>query len=157
MSTLSGMKDTPSVWKRARRVVAGALIVVAGALAAPSIAFAEEGPVGAVVQQGDSSAITLTPMHWTILTGLVTPFVVGLLTKASRSAWFKGLVGIIVATVAALIERATLADGSGVLTAGALVDTLMVYAPQLLTYLGVWQHLDNGAGLNSKLAPNAGI
>lgn len=151
------MKETPSRFKRARRVVAAALITMAGALAVPSIVFAEEGPVGPVAVQGDASVITITPVHWTILTGLVTPFVVGLLVKASRSAWFKGLVGIVVAAAAAIIERATLADGSGILESGTLVDTLMVYAPQLLTYLGVWQHIDGGAGINSKLAPNAGI
>lgn len=107
-------------------------------------------PVGVARTAGN---ITLTPVVWTIVTGLIMPFVVALVMKASASAVFKGVMGIVLAALAAIIERATLANGSAVFTAGLLLDVGLVYIPQLATYLGVWQHV----GINQKVAPSVGL
>lgn len=103
--------------------------------------------------QADNHALILTPVVWTILTGLVMPFVLALLMKASANPTIKGVVGILAAFLAALIERATLADGQHVISAALLLDMLMIYAPQLLTYLGLWKQV----GINDKVAPRIGI
>lgn len=132
------------------------MVAAFGLLATPSITFAAEPPgdvIAPVVVSGDSSIVTLTPISWTIVTGLVMPFVVSIVLKASASKWFKGLVAIILAFVAAVVERATLADGTAVFTSGLLLDNLLIYAPQLLTYVGFWSHLN----LNERLAPNVGL
>lgn len=118
-----------------------------------TIAFADTGPVAPVAVQGTSHAVTLTPMAWTIITGLILPFVIALIMKASASSAFKAVVGIVAAAVAAIVERATIADGSAIITTGLLVDVLMVYAPQVLTYVGLWQHVN----LNGKIAPTKGL
>jgi uncharacterized membrane protein len=136
-----------------RRVLAALMIVVAGILAIPSMVFADEGPIAPVAVVGDPHTVTLTPMAWTIITGLILPFVIALVMKASASSTFKGVMAIVLAAVAAVVERATLADGTAVFTTGLLVDVLLVYAPQLLTYVGLWQHVD----LNGKIAPTKGL
>lgn len=135
------------------------LLTAFGIVSAMSFAFLGGTATMAVAQdmapmaQADNHPVVLTPVAWTILTGLVMPFVIGLVTKVSSSAAFKGVMGILLAALAAFVERATMADGSAVLSAGLLLDTLMVYAPQLLTYLGVWRHVN----LNSKLGPDKGL
>lgn len=119
----------------------------------PSIVFADTGPVAPVAVSGTSHSLTLTPVAWTIITGLITPFLIALLTKYAASSTLKGVVGIVTAAVAGIVERATLADGSALFTTGLLVDMLLIYAPQLLTYLGLWSHIN----INAKIAPSAGI
>lgn len=107
----------------------------------------------APVAQASNHAVVLTPMAWTVITGLILPFVIALITKVSSSPAFKGFMGILVAAIAAIIERAVLADGSAVISTGLLLDVGLVYIPQLLTYLGLWQHVD----LNGKMAPTKGL
>lgn len=147
----------PNRRQRALRVVAGFLIAMIGLFTVPTVAFASAEPGGDVVAPvavvGDPSSVTLTPVQWTLITGLVLPFIIAIVVKAGHSARFKGVVAILIATVAALVERSQLADGSAIISSGALVDVLFVYGPQLLTYLGLWQHFQ----INDKLAPNFGI
>lgn len=135
------------------RFIAALAVALFTLLAIPAIAFADTGPVAPVAVQGTSHAVTLTPMAWTIITGLILPFVIALAMKASASSAFKAVVAIVAAAVAAIVERATLADGSAIISTGLLVDVLMVYAPQVLTYLGLWQHVN----LNAKIAPTKGL
>lgn len=139
--------------KRFRLISAACVAAFFALLAIPSMVFADTGPVAPVAVQGTSHAVTLTPMAWTIITGLILPFVIALIMKANASAPFKAVVGIVAAAVAAIVERATLADGSAIVTTGLLVDILMVYGPQILTYLGLWQHVN----LNAKIAPTKGL
>lgn len=138
--------------RRHARVLFAAIIGLA-LVAIPSAVFAAEGPIAPVAVQGTSHSVTLTPMAWTIITGLILPFVVALIIKAGASATMKGVVAIVAAAIAAIVERATLADGSAVFSTGLLLDVGLVYVPQLMTYLGLWQHV----GLNSKVAPNIGL
>lgn len=134
---------------RVRLFLVTVCALTAGWLLAPTIVSAAD--TGLVVE--GSSEFIITKPIWTMLTGLVLPFVVALITKASASSTFKGVIGIILAALAALIERATLTDGGAVFTSALLFDVLMVYGPQLLTYLGVWKQVD----LNSKIAPTKGL
>lgn len=136
--------------KRSSAVVAVALMAV---FAVPAIAHAAGDPIAPVAVAGDSTIITITPPVWTIVTGLLLPFLIAAVMKASASKTFKAVVAIIVAAVAALVERATLADGSAVFSSGALLDILAVYGPQLLSYLGLYQHFN----INGRIAPTKGL
>lgn len=109
-------------------------------------------PITPIVSHGDA-LLVLTPVVVTIITGLIMPFVIALVTRLSASSVTKGVIGIVLAFVAALVERAMLADGSAVFSSGLLLDTGLVYVPQLATYIGVWRHVN----INAKIAPNVGI
>lgn len=111
-----------------------------------------DNPIVPLVAHGDHTLI-LTPVVVTIVTGLIMPFVVALVTKLSASPTTKGVIGVVLAFVAAVVERATLADGSALVSAGLLLDAGMVYIPQIVTYLGVWQHFN----INAKVLPEAGL
>lgn len=144
------MKE-PTRRQRAARAVAGIVIAV-GALFVVPAAVAHADTAEPVATAG--AELVITPVTWTIITGLVLPFVLALVLKASASSTFKGVVGIVTAAVAAIVARAaTIPDGSAVISTGLLLDVGMVYGPQLLTYLGLWQHID----LNQKVAPRFGI
>lgn len=108
-------------------------------------------PITPVVAHGRT--LILTPVVVTIVTGLLMPFLVALVTKVNASPATKGVIGVVLAFVAALVERAMLADGTAVFTAGLLLDVGAVYVPQLVSYFGVWKHVD----INSKVAPTVGI
>lgn len=135
---------------RWRLILIVSTLLVVGWLANPGAAFADAD----AVVEGTTTFVVTKPV-WTIVTGLVLPFLIALISKASASATFKGVLGIVLAAVAAIVERATLTDGSALFTSALLFDALMVYAPQLLTYLGVWQHV----GLNDSKAmlPSKGL
>lgn len=135
---------------RARLALIAFLAAITALLCAPLTAFAAEAPIGVA---GTSHQLSITPPVWTIVTGLLMPLVIALVMKASASKTFKGVVGIIAAAAAAIVERATLADGHHVISAGLALDVLMVYGPQLLSYLGLWQHVD----INQKIAPTKGL
>jgi hypothetical protein len=131
------------------------MVAAFGLLATPTISFAADppGPVAPLAVQGDPHAVTITPVQWTLVTGLILPFVLAVFVKAGRSAKFKGVAAIVTAAIAAIVERATLADGSGVFTSGQLLDGLYVYGPALLTYLGLWSHFK----INERILPTFGI
>lgn len=134
-----------------RKVLAACALVFLGVVVAPAIAFADE--VAPVTVDGAGSTYVLSPTVWKIVTGLALPFVIALITKASANPIFKGVVGIVVAAVDALVIRWTTLDGSMVFDQAALQDIFMVYGVQLLTYLGVYRQ----ANLNAKMAPNTGL
>lgn len=132
------------------RLIAALVAAFFAILAIPTMAFAAEAPIGVA---GTSHQLSITPPAWTIVTGLLMPLVIALVMKASASPLFKGVVGIVAAALAAIVERATLADGHHVISAGLALDVLMVYGPQLLSYLGLWSH----ANINAKIAPTKGL
>jgi len=121
-----------------------------GFLTLPTPVWADEV---APMVQADKHALVLTPVVWTVITGLILPFVVGFVTKLSASSAFKAILGIVLAALAAIVERATQADGTAIISGGLLLDIILVYGPQLLSYLGLWSKLN----LNAKLAPNFGV
>lgn len=135
-----------------KRWLSAAVLTLAVWIVAPTPAIFADA-VAPLTTAGQSHTLVLTPVQWTIITGLIMPFVLALITKASSSSVFKGVMGILVAALAAVIERATLADGSAVFTSGLLLDIGLVYGPQLMTYLGLWSKVD----LNGKIAPKLGL
>lgn len=138
-----------------RRIVAAlAMTGAVLALAPTAIASANGGTDPIAVATG--SHLTVTAPVLSIVTGLVMPIVLAVFTKLATSSFRKGIIGIVAAFLAALIERAMLADGSAVFTQALLLDVGLIYGPQLLTYLGLWQKFGTD-GLNAKLALRKGV
>jgi formate-dependent nitrite reductase membrane component NrfD len=138
-----------------RRVAAGTVLAVVTLFAlfmvSPASVYADEA--APVVTEDVGSRFVITSPVWTVLTGILLPIVVGLVTKASASNRFQAIVGIVVAAVGALVLRATTVDGAGVLDKALVLDIALVYIPQIASYLGVWKQF----ALNEKTAPNAGL
>jgi hypothetical protein len=99
------------------------------------------------------SSVVLTPAAWTIVTGLVLPVVVGTITKFAADPKVKVVVGIVVAALAALVQRAAVVDGGAVISTGLLADIAATYGVQLLAYLGLYKAVD----ANAWLAPKFGV
>lgn len=133
------------------RAAVCALALMAVFLALPGAAHAA-GDIAPVVDTG-GHVLVLSPSVVKIITGVLLPFVVALVVKLNASAAVKAVVGIIVAGVAATIERAIGVDGQAVFDRSLLVDAATLYGVQLLSYLGLWQHVT----LNAKIAPTVGI
>ena len=55
---------------------------------------------------GDAEFVIASPV-WTIMTGLVLPLVIALVTKASADPKLKGIVGITLAALGAIVVRVT--------------------------------------------------
>lgn len=139
-----------SLIRKLRLLFVGAIVAL-GVTAVPAVAFADE--VAPVVTEDVGSNFVIASPVWSIIVGVLLPFVVGLITKASASDRFQAVVGIVVAAVGAIVVRATTVDGAGVLDKALFLDVFLVYGPQLLMYLGVYKKFE----INSKLAPNSGL
>lgn len=135
---------------RRARVVFAALLAGLIMLIPSAVLAAPVAPVGV---RGDSHALMITPVQWTILTGLLFPIVFALLVKAGANPKLKAVVGIVGAALAAVIERSQLADGSAVISAGLLLDIVLIYGPQLLAHYGFYSKFK----LSAKTAPTFGI
>lgn len=97
--------------------------------------------------------ITLHQPTVLIITGVLLPLVVGLVTKYSASKVVKGVVNVVVSGIAALIVKGTVDNGDFVLDQALIIDWATVFVISLATYLGVYGHAD----INAKLAPSKGI
>lgn len=137
--------------RHALRLLVAAVLAVLAVGAIPTVAHA--GTVNApLTVAGDS--ITITSPAWKIATGVVLPFLIALVLKASADPRFKAVVGVVVAAVAAIAQRAILLpDGGHLIETGMLLDVALVYAPQLLSYLGVWREFN----INDRLLPHRGM
>lgn len=138
--------------KAFRRVLAFAATAVTLFMVSPASVYAQDEAAPVVTEDVGSKFIITSPV-WTILTGLLLPIVVGLITKASASNRFQAVVGIVVAAVGALVLRATTVDGAGVLDKALVLDVALVYIPQIASYLGIWKNFE----LNQKTAPKSGL
>lgn len=98
-------------------------------------------------------ALTLHQPTVLIITGVVMPFIVGLVTRYTASGFLKGIVNLVLSGLAALIVKGTVDNGDFVLDQALLVDWFLVFAPSLLMYLGVYGQVD----INRRLAPTTGI
>ena len=137
-----------------RKILAGSAIALTGLVLLPGTVLASAVDEAApVVTEDVGSRFVIANPVWSIIVGVLLPLVVGLITKASANDRFQAIVGIIVAAVGAIVVRATTVDGGAVLDQALVLDVFLVYAPQLLTYLGVYKKFD----INSKLAPNTGL
>lgn len=130
-----------------RRLGLGALLLAAAMPACERTASAQDS------SGLDASTVTIDKPWVAIITGLLLPLVVGLVTKLNASNTVKVAVGIVVAGLAAVITEAIQDDGSAVLGWDTLETFVMVYGTQLLTYLGIWRPLS----LNARTAPGTGL
>lgn len=92
---------------------------------------------------------------WLLITGTLTPILIAALTHISASPRKKAVIGVLVAAIAAVVERATLADGSAVLTWGLLADVVKVYGVQAVSFLAFWNV--PGIRINDRILPEHGV
>lgn len=95
----------------------------------------------------------LSPLTVTVLSGLVIPIVVGLLTKYNAPAIVKGAISLFLSAVAGLVAQNIIPDGGAVISQDALFYAAIAFVTQLAMYLGIYKPLD----LNEKTAPKVGI
>lgn len=129
-----------------------AIAAVGLVILVPQTAFAQDVPAPVTVDDA-GSVYLLSPTWVKIITGLLLPLLLALLTKVTLNPVIKGALGIVLAAATALLIRWTTLDGSLVFDQAALEDIFMVYGVQLLTYLGLYRQ----ANLNAKMAPRFGI
>lgn len=98
--------------------------------------------------------MTITEPIWTIIVGSLLPVVIAGITQVGASRKLKAQVAVVVAAIGALVTRATVADGSAVISTGLLVDIGFVYGPQLLAYYAFWKKVVN---INARVFPDRGI
>jgi ABC-type thiamin/hydroxymethylpyrimidine transport system permease subunit len=98
-------------------------------------------------------ALTLHQPTVAIITGVLLPFVVGLVTKYSSSARLKAIVNVVCAGIAAFIVRGTVDNGDFVFDQAWLLEWVGTFLVSIATYLGVYGHWD----INAKLAPTVGL
>lgn len=100
-----------------------------------------------------ATEVTLAPIVVALLSGLIIPVLVGIVTKSGASAQLKQAVTIVLAGVAALITSSTLADGSAVFSLETLLLAVMSWLVAIASYLGVYRPQN----LNDRTAPNFGL
>lgn len=127
--------------------IAATVFAVVAVLASPASAQTvdPEAPVGAV--------LTLSDTGVRLLIGLVLPVVLGLIVKVTNPEWVKVIGGIVVAAIAAVITENIQDNGTAVLSWDMFVGAVLIYVPQIVSYLGIWKPLD----LNNRLAPDKGL
>lgn len=139
-----------------RRLFVVVLALLGGLLLMQNTAFAQDDVAPVAVEEAGSQFV-ISPIYWSIIAGLVLPFVIALLTKYNGNPTVKGIFGILAAAVSAIGIRAANDIGGGVLDQALLLDIFLVYGTQLLTYLGLWKNLDNKQGIGAKTMPEFGI
>lgn len=100
-----------------------------------------------------ATAITLTPVVVSLLTGTVIPVLVGAVTKSGASRRLKQAVTLVLSGIAALIFAGVTGDGSSVFTLETVAYAAMSWASSIAIYNDVYKRLD----LNEKLAPERGL
>lgn len=100
-----------------------------------------------------ATEIALTPIVVSMLSGLVIPIVVGIVTKSGARPQVKQVATILLAGIAALITSSTLADGSAVFSVETLLLAAMAWLVAIASYLGVYRPLN----LNDHTAPDRGF
>ena len=120
-----------------RLIAVFGLVCVFGLVTAPAVS-AETG--SSEVPVGD--AITLSDAGVRIVVGLLLPFLLGVVMRGP--AGVKAIGGIVAAALANLVIGAVRDDGSAVISWATVLETALVYVPQILSYLGVWQPVTGG-------------
>jgi len=105
-----------------------------------------DSPVGTVFTINNSLVL--------LLVGFVLPLVNGLLNHPSNPAWVKiGLAGALAAVGNAFVQTIQ-DDGTAILSQEWLLQTLIIFATGIGTYLGVWDPLlRSRGGLNQATGP----
>lgn len=141
--------------KNLRRVLLVAAAAVIGVLAIQNTAFAQEDVPTPVTVDDAGSLYLLSPTWVKVITGLLLPILVGLLTKAEMNKVVKGVIGLVLSAASALVIRWTTLDGSLVFDQAALEDIVMIYGVQIATYLGIYRQGD--LNQQSFMLPDKGV
>lgn len=138
--------------------LAGAVALSAALLIlAPTTTYADEvaEPVAAAAVEGHS--LVLSEQGWSVLIGVVLPFLVGLGTKYATSARVKALVGALAALIAAVVSRRVLLpDGSWALSLSTAYDAALLWLLSSTAYASFYRKVF-GDDFNKSLAPKFGI
>lgn len=137
-----------------RMLAACAVLFAVGLTLGPAAYAAAPDDVAALSVSEAGSEFVIAPVYWSMLTGLAIPVVIALLTKETLPTKWKAVLGIVAAALSSVVIRATTVDGSGVLDQALFVDTLLVFGPQVLSYVGFWKPV---LDVNAKVAPNFGV
>jgi hypothetical protein len=100
-----------------------------------------------------ATEIELTPIAVTVLSGLVIPVLVGLVTKSTARPQVKQVLTVLLSGVAALVATTTLDDGSAVFSLETLLLATVSWLVAIASYLGVYKPLN----LNDHTAPDRGF
>lgn len=134
------------------RLLLVALYASIFALLFPLTAAAQE------VDPGDTVAeIRLSALAVTLVVSLFIPIATGIVTKASLSSWWKGLITLVLNLVNAAIVVAVVSDGSAVWSEETLIAALIGLAVSVATYAGIYKPAGVTSEAGGKLAPNSGL
>lgn len=95
---------------------------------------------------------TIDEVGVSIIVGLLLPLVLGVLVKPTNPPWVKVIGGIVVAAIAALVKENIQDDGTAIISWAMVIETALIYLPQIAAYLGIWKPLADG-DLNGKMGP----
>ena len=137
----------------ARTAVALSLISIV-LLAAPRAA----GAMG--LQEGDASpdapigqVFTISNTLVVLLLSGVLPLIIGILVKPTNPDWLKGLVAMLVTSVAHAISEAIQEDGTAALTQEWFVKLAITFLTTIGAYYGAWKPVVGNGDINSRLGP----
>lgn len=97
--------------------------------------------------------LKLDPAYVTLITGLLLPVLVGLITKAQASKRVKVVANMVLSAVAALILNSVNSEGMAVLSGDMVLTWAVQTAVSIASYITVYKPLN----LNDKTAPGFGV
>lgn len=108
---------------------------------------------------GVGIAPTISVSSWSVLlvTSLIVPVIVGTLTKLNAPATLKVGVNIVLTAVTTLLVVNATADGGALISRQSLNLWVVSTLVSVASYLGFWQNVGGGKGINAMAAPNMGI
>jgi hypothetical protein len=124
----------------------------------PASTVHADGPPGVTVAAADdftvdSMTIDIDPTTLLIITAIVIPFAVGLLTKLGASARVKATVNLVCTAVAAFLANAVTEGGHALFSWAQLRDWALALVISVGTYHGLLKPFD----VPSKLGANVGF
>lgn len=137
---------------RIRTATIVALATIYAVLVLPFAAHAQD--VDATDTVGE---IRLSALAVTLVVALFIPIVTGIVTKASLSSWWKGLITLVLNLVNAAVVGAVVSDGGAVWSEETLIAALIGLAVSVATYAGIYKPAGVTSEAGGKLAPNTGI
>ena len=89
----------------------------------------------------------------TLITGLLLPVAVGLITQVDAHPTVKFIVNAVLSTIGGVVAVSTTADGTAIISNTTAVAAGITLAISVASYLGLYRPVD----LNRRTLPNAGI
>jgi hypothetical protein len=96
---------------------------------------------------------TLDAMTLVVITSVIIPLIVGIITKRTASAEVKTVMNIVVTAVVTLIGNAMNESGVAVFSQEMIVNFILALVISISTYYGVYKPVD----IPGKTLPNKGI